>query len=293
MIKDLLKKTRGIVFFNFVIRSIIKYTFLKKYSRIWPVSGRIYLKAAGKELLFYSKCDDYLLSEYFYENRLQEEVEIEFLKQHINNQSVFFDIGSYNGIYSIILKALFPDLKVFIFEPHPGNYSRIKRNLELNKLSDCKMFDYALSSSSGVSDFYIPDDGSITTVSSFNKNFSQNLSRTSFKRIKINTATVDDVVRKYVVIPNVIKIDVEGHELETLRGAEKTMSLHKPLILCEVFTKKFNDAESFRKELPNVFELNALIRKYNYRIYSIQENLDLIEYEDLNIDSSSRNFVFK
>jgi len=53
----------------------------------------------------------------------------------------------------------------------------------------------------------------------------------------------------YTGTPSVVKIDVEGHELQALRGMKKTLSKHKPALIIEILASQKNDVDAFLKSL--------------------------------------------
>ena len=57
---------------------------------------------------------------------------------------------------------------------------------------------------------------------------------------------LDDI---YKGIPSVIKIDVEGHEMEVLKGSENTIKKYKPTLLIEIFDFENNEVPKYLKSL--------------------------------------------
>ena len=80
--------------------------------------------------------------------------------------------------------------------------------------------------------------------------------RASTKFIKVNSNTIDNIVQTYSLSQvNWMKIDVEGAELDVLRGAETTLSCNKNMsVLIEVHTES------------NFKAITGLLKKYNFDI---------------------------
>jgi len=140
-------------------------------------------------------------------------------------------------------------------------------------------------------DFYIPNDLSLTTVSSFNLSFFNNHSNNQAKKVEIQTINLDSFCFDNNIYPDFIKIDVEGHEEKVFRGAQKLLQKYRPIILCEVFTRQYESISTFKNELPQVSFINDLLYKLDYEIFIIK-NSSLIKLESLNTNNSYRNFLF-
>lgn len=158
--------------------------------------------------------------------------ELEFTKSLIENFStgdVFYDLGGFKGYFSGLI-ALKGAKEVHVFEPLPKNILKIKELMSLNPKLNIHLHEEAVSNSLGISKFIVVNDDSMgkLEVSSFNKAL-----RSS--EVNVNTTTLD-----YFVFdlknppPNLIKIDVEGAEINVLNGAIQTLKLFSPCILIEI-----------------------------------------------------------
>ena len=125
-ITSLIKKLRSIYSINRIIAFFIKILRLKILYPKWPLKGNVKLKILNQSVTFYSNCDDYLISNYYYAGFDEEIHEIEVLDSMIKSAGKFFDIGSYNGLFSIVLGKKYPDLSIYSFEPNPANYKKNK-----------------------------------------------------------------------------------------------------------------------------------------------------------------------
>lgn len=141
--------------------------------------------------------------------------------EEMESNSTFFDIGANIGLYSIY--AAKKGLNVFSFEPEALNYSELTKNVYLNKLSNIKPVNLALSSNEQFVTF--------TTSSQLAGTANQESDLTQRKNLITATTqtsfgtSVDKLIETYAFpFPNYIKIDVDGPELEIIRGMKKTIA---------------------------------------------------------------------
>jgi FkbM family methyltransferase len=137
---------------------------------------------------------------------------------------IFLDIGAYVGPYSIrAARAVGPAGRVIALEPDSTNRRQLEKNLALNGITNCAVAPLAAWSRPGRvgwrpsshPDWHRVDD--------------------SAGPGEMEATTVDDLVRR-MALPRVdwIKLDIEGAEVEALRGAEATLKNHRPALFIEV-----------------------------------------------------------
>lgn len=142
------------------------------------------------------------------------------------------DVGANIGYHAIRLAIREPNSFVHAFEPLPATFQYLHRNVALNNLSDrVFVYSHALSNANGSFDFYTaPENG----VNASLKNVANRLDA---KRIVGLALKLDEWTTNHSVIPEYIKIDVEGAELLVLEGAKTTLANHKPRIFAELLRK--------------------------------------------------------
>jgi len=138
---------------------------------------------------------------------------------------IFFDIGANNGVYGL-MAALVSGCKVYSFEPHFGSYYVIGLNIFANNLQD-RMFSYplAISDHDGYGSLFL----SATYAGKSLNNFGQSrphenpLWNATIPQAAITT-TLDRFVAETGVMPNHIKVDVDGLEPQIVDGAIHVLS---------------------------------------------------------------------
>jgi len=197
-----------------------------------------------------------------------EEVELEvlnnFIKSRVKNPSTALDIGANIGNHSVrLFSKLFSH--VHCFEPNKKTFELLKinvRNLSnitihniglSNKVDDLSFREIKTNMGSSKIDLKYYNDG---------KNPNPNVSH---KKIKVKTLdSFLDTIKGRV---DFIKIDVEGHELEALKGAIKTIEKFNPIIGFEENHVKKNKSSMVMDFLKNK----------GYTFYTIKENFDFGE----------------
>jgi FkbM family methyltransferase len=139
------------------------------------------------------------------------------------------DIGAHCGTWTVSLSKVFK--KVYSFEPNPTVYNVLCANLALRGQQNVFTSRKALSSAQGVAKYFFrSDDGGGNGIENLNPIIDSQVPSCTVK-----TATLDQWVcgeRESLPI-KFIKIDVEGHELDVLRGAVQTIERFKPAIVLE------------------------------------------------------------
>jgi len=193
---------------------------------------------------------------------------------------VLYDIGANYGYYTTNLA--FWCKSVYAFEPVGQTFKVLNSNILLNHLDNVKTYKLALSNESGNS--YI----NVYTSSGNNSTFLRNLPEghpTKFKkRERINLTTLDNFVEGVSEGPDIMKIDVEGGELNVLKGASKVIKKYQPIIVMEYSVGTSNDAGYDRSELLNELKLLGYKKIYGLsedvkdnKLYRANKKLDKIE----------------
>jgi FkbM family methyltransferase len=183
-----------------------------------------------------------------------------------------FDVGAHIGFHSFYFSQLVGSKgKVYAFEPHPKNLERIQLciNENKNKVPTPIVVGIALSKTEGVIDFTLNNDiESGRSSGGFIENADTIWEKAvftnrGFTKTKVKTLPLDELKKIGISAkPNIIKIDVEGAEALVLRGGQKTILSHKPLIFLEVHSIKA------------MFEVMDFFKSVSYNTEIIHEEKD-------------------
>jgi FkbM family methyltransferase len=141
-----------------------------------------------------------------------------FLK--LKKGRLFVDVGAYHGHYSILLSNGFS--QVMSVEPVPGNVAFFENVLKYRRIHNITIINKAIDKKAGVASFQIMPQLSESKLSSEPLPNGQ--------AIKVPTSTLDSLLDSFGQI-DLVKLDVEGRELEVLAGATKIMSRVKSWLI--------------------------------------------------------------
>ena len=136
------------------------------------------------------------------------------LYKYTNNKGYFIDIGGNHGLVTCILAKQNPNAKIIIMEPIPELVNRIKKNVELNNLTNVTILNKALGDGNNVK-LYISNkySGAASTIVNDTKAFLDKYN--GYTNIEIESISFDNLLKDYVPEGNVVellKIDCEGGE---------------------------------------------------------------------------------
>ena len=162
---------------------------------------------------------------------------------------VALDVGAYIGNHSIFFSKYFK--KVFSFEPNPDSFELLKLNTKEKK--NIKIFNYGLSNKKSTKNFY-------SYYSNYGGSSVIKNEKIPYKKFKALFNKFDQLNITERI--DLIKIDVEGDELNVLKGLEKTLGKFSPIVL---FESQKKDIENGSSKVINFLKS----KKYN-KFYSIE-----------------------
>lgn len=183
----------------------------------------------------------------------------------IFENSVILDIGAQSGSFTLLSK-FFPKSKWYSFEPDPINHDILKKNIEINSISNVSLFNIGLSNEVGSSD--LKSCKSHRGLNSYGNSITR-FSENDFEIFHTQIDTIDNIFLNEKI--DLIKIDTEGCEYNILDGGKNVIMKYKPKILLEYYEENLMQ---FGKNFKN---LNELISELNYEIVEFFSDNILIQ----------------
>jgi FkbM family methyltransferase len=172
----------------------------------------------------------------------------EALAKHLSEGKCFYDIGAHIGFYSMIAaRQVGPTGRVVALEPEPDNVLILRENIAKNALGWVTVVPAAVWSAIGQMRF---ERGSDTPSRMSGKIVLQNdLLATSDEVVGCRATTLDHLTESNRP-PSLVKVDVEGGEIDVLEGGRVTLARHHPVLLIEAHS---NQAVAEVREFLNPF----------------------------------------
>lgn len=223
-----------------------KQKFISKYNKLAFKPYVINRRIAGVDYKF--QISDPVAREW-YDNNSESWPEMEYLKDTLLRKGDrVFECGPHHGITTChIAKSVGPEGHVTVFEPSPFNCEVIKKNLKLNNIKNVDVINKAIGEKEGFANFSFVSNASIQ--------------KRGNGTYKVEVTTIDSYADRK---PNVLKIDVEGCDVEALIGAQKVL---KTLPKLEV--------EVHRDQLPHM----------GHTVQDVLDQIDLDKYESTVFDA--------
>ena len=209
-----------------------------------------YIKDNLNIKLFLGGNDDGVALRCFWNNHYEEQT-LKLWMELTKIEGIILDIGAHTGIYSLIANCSINKGAVFSFEPYYMNFARLNLNLRANSISTQNAFMFAIGSKNEKLPFSVDNNTDYLTSGGKLGAFSKK------KILPVQTISIDEFLdNEAQTHVKVIKIDVEGHEFECLKGMEMTLSKSKPIIFFECISKaKMMSIEKFLNNMNYKFFL--------------------------------------
>ena len=203
-----------------------------------------------------------------YENGAWEPNLLKLMSSFISEDSVMLDIGANVGAISIPLARKHPFSEFHCFEPHPDIFGDLKFNLAINRLKNVipvqkVVYDKETKNIS----FFAQQVGSNDNMGLSSLRPNSDLGE--YKEIKMAGTSIDIHCRSFDKTVSVIKIDVQGAELDVLASAKNVLNNHRPVIFFE-FEEEYYESEAEAATARH--KLLDLFSKAGYELHAIVGN---------------------
>lgn len=177
---------------------------------------------------------------------------------------VIFDVGGFIGELTLAFaRKVGPSGTIITFEPNPVNLEAIRRNVALNETCPVLLVPAGVGRSPALVEL-VYQAGS-TATGSFDADIQATLKHVPVQRCVVQVDSLDSWIRvRSLPRPDMVKIDVEGLELDVLYGMEETVATAAPALYIELHGV---GRPAKRRNAEAVLEW---LRQHRYRVYHVE-----------------------
>ena len=193
----------------------------------------------------------------------------------IQPRDICWDIGANIGFYTCFLAAQVEETgAVVAFEPAARTYGYLHENVSLNGFRNVTVVNKGIGDKAEQRHLHYSEAGLAEGTASLKYTDR----RAASERVRLDT--IDNLIRE-LPIPDFIKIDVEGYQLEVLRGGERCLRTHAPLLMAEL-----KDVGETNRAIFG--EIEDYVAELGYQLYEVKKH-SIQRCEKLS-DTARRNF---
>lgn len=184
------------------------------------------------------------------------------LGPHLRGGATVYDVGGNCGQMALFFSRMTgTNGRVFSFEPVPQNAAIMRRNLELNQITNVEVIEAAVAADDQPRTFCFDARhhtmgtlaGAMVKLAAWEETF------------QVPCLTLDGFLANNERPPDILKIDVEGSGLGVVEGAETLIEQHRPGIYFEIHAADEDD--------PELRALQLLQKRWKYRIHDVEGTL--------------------
>lgn len=264
-IRNALKRVRYVQPFNHFATGAVRRLFaatglhselvIKHLHRVGTVSSYL---PNGCSLRLWSRADDWVSNQVYWRGWSgyePETVQLFFKLATLSRSTI--DVGAYVGFFALVAAHANSDGLVYAFEPLAEPYERLRRNVELNQLSNVRCIPSAVGNAEGKAEFYhVPINMPCSSSLSFEFMRSAQELQSSWVPVTTLDAFVQEQGLNHI---DLVKIDTESTEPDVIRGMAETIRRDRPHIVCEVLKGRGSEQA-----------VDELVRSFGYSCYHLR-----------------------
>ena len=204
-----------------------------------------------------------------------EKVSLQLWAELCKRSDTIFDIGANTGIYALLARTINPKASIYAIEPVDRVFKRLEYNKQINTY-DIKCIKKAFSNFDGKATIFDKKTDHTYSVT-VNKDTSNDPENSI--PVEIETIRLDSIIKTNNISNiDLLKIDVETHEVEVLEGFKEHIKIFEPTFLIEILNEEVASG------------IQKIISDIDYVFYNIDENSGIRKVPNLS-KSDYYNFL--
>jgi len=224
--------------------------FRERLYELYRLCGIRYVPVTMRGNRVWLDLSDRTLARHLFIHRDYEPFEIFLLERVARKGMTALDIGACIGFHTLVISRCVGESgRVIAFEPAPGNYAVLMRNIRANGFANVSPLNAAVMDYRGSIDLYLSkmNFGDHRVYDAGDEvRFEDGIPR---ERVKVPAVRVDDVLEELRLTADVIKIDVQGAEMAAFRGMRHALEHPEVILFCEFWPYGLRKFGSSPKEM--------------------------------------------
>jgi FkbM family methyltransferase len=177
---------------------------------------------------------------------------------------VIYDIGANIGTWVLLARSVFPQSKIHAFEPLVLHYEAFEKTM--HAIPDVFLHKIALGSSTCILNMQVTSFSDASSILEITDTSYDVFGITKDRNEAVNVVCLDDYVSKHdLPLPDLMKLDIQGYELEALKGAAHCLK-HAKYLIIEVSFIEFYHGQ------PLFHDIIMFLAQYDFYLYSLAVN---------------------
>lgn len=239
---------------NALLRPFAKLFYQLSGRELMSVSGKIRFKVDAQSFDLCTNQTCYVTKNMFYHGLNAYEFNWIF-SDLAKNARCFLDVGANIGLYSVMAAKLNPMLEVHAFEPGKGAVFYLRKNIQVNQLTNVRIHELAVSDQDASLEFHEATHPKFPWLR-HNLNGSSSLQSTH-GRIKTSSYQVEVcrlstfLSQQDVEAFDLMKLDTEHNEHFILRDSSAVIGANRPIIMIEIYPEIAIESQGIIQEWPD------------------------------------------
>ena len=214
-------------------------------------------------------------------NQNKDSVSTRVASQLLPYMETYIDVGANIGLSYVMLAGKLGVKNIYAFEPNPSILSHLYKNLKKNNMNEIiKVSEYAISDQLAHNSIQTLNRGSNNRITPPNSH------KLRDKLAEVSTISLDSFFEDTLVASHILlKIDVEGYELNVLKSGQELICKYNPIIIYEEIPELLGEYG------VTVEELRRFLISRNYNVYMIPETNDRLAINPATTDISNFHFL--